>query len=239
MSAGSKRRIGFFRSVRLDIRAAMERDPAARGAWDVFITYPGWKAAAAHRFAQRLWRMKLRLPAKFAAACTRFFTGIEIHPAAKIGPGLFIDHGMGVVIGETAEIGENVTLYHGVLLGGRSLQRTKRHPTVGDNAVIGAGAAILGPVTIGERARIGAGSVVVKDVPPDSVVVGVPGRVTFRDGEPTQDKIDLDHDNLPDPVVNALECLLERVSNLEEQVERMRGEKKKEGEEIPHPYDQF
>ena len=218
----------------------MSRDPAARGVWDILITYPGWKAQASHRIASRLWKMRLRLPAKLISACARFFTGIEIHPAAQIGRGLFIDHGMGVVIGETAEIGDNVTIYHGVTLGGRSMEKTKRHPTVGDNVVIGAGAAILGPVLIGERARIGAGSVVVKDVPPNSVVVGVPGRTAYRDGEPTNDAIDLDHDNLPDPVVNALGCLLERVRNLETQVEQLREAKREDsGEELWRPYDQY
>lgn len=218
----------------------MSRDPAARGVWDILIAYPGWKALASHRISSRLWKMRLRLPAKFISACARFFTGIEIHPAAQIGHGLFIDHGMGVVIGETAEIGDNVTIYHGVTLGGRSLEKTKRHPTVGDNVVIGAGAAILGPVLIGDRARIGAGSVVVKDVPPNSVVVGVPGRIAYRDGEPTDDAIDLDHDNLPDPVVNALGCLLERVRNLETQVEQLREAKREDsGEELWRPYDQY
>ena len=218
----------------------MSRDPAARGVWDILVTYPGWKAQASHRVASRLWKMRLKLPAKFISACARFFTGIEIHPAAQIGHGLFIDHGMGVVIGETAEVGDNVTIYHGVTLGGRSLEKTKRHPTVGDNVVIGAGASVLGPVLIGDRARIGAGSVVVKDVPPNSVVVGVPGRVAYLDGEPTNDAIDLDHDNLPDPVVNALGCLLERVRNLETQVEQLREAKREDsGEELWRPYDQY
>jgi len=171
----------------------------------------------------------------------RFQTGIEIPPAVPIGKGFFIDHGMGVVIGETAEIGENVTLYHGVTLGGRSLQRVKRHPTVGNNVVIGAGAKVLGPVVIGDGARIGAGSVVVTDVPPNSVVVGVPGRVTFRDGKRTDDGIDLEHDHLPDPVVRALQCMLDRVRVLEQEVETLRRTRKEEPptETVFHPYEEM
>jgi serine O-acetyltransferase len=152
----------------------------------------------------------------------RFLTGIEIHPAAKLGPGLFIDHGMGVVIGETTEVGENVTLLHGVTLGGTSLKREKRHPTLGNNVVVGAGAKILGAFKIGDGSRIGAGSVVVREVPPNSVVVGVPGRVTYRDGQRVVGEIDLNQTDLPDPVAKAIEQLLERLHHLESEVQTLR-----------------
>jgi len=152
----------------------------------------------------------------------RFLTGIEIHPAAKLGPGLFIDHGMGVVIGETAEVGENVTILHGVTLGGTSLKREKRHPTLGDNVVVGAGAKILGAFTIGAGSRIGAGSVVVREVPENSVVVGVPGRVTFRDGQRVAGQIDLNQVDLPDPLARTLEELVERIHQLETEIERLK-----------------
>src|SRR5713101_8569601 len=160
----------MFAGIRRDVRAVLER-------------YPGVHALAFHRIAHAIWRRGWRIPARFLSQVARFLTGIEIHPAAKIGSGLFIDHGMGVVIGETAEVGENVTLLQGVTLGGTSLKREKRHPTLGDNVVVGAGAKVIGGFTIGSGSRIGAGSVVVREVPSNSVVVGVPGRVTFRDGE--------------------------------------------------------
>jgi serine O-acetyltransferase len=152
----------------------------------------------------------------------RFVTGIEIHPAARLGPGLFIDHGMGVVIGETAELGENVTLLQGVTLGGTSLKREKRHPTLGNNVVVGAGAKIIGAFRIGDGSRIGAGSVVVREVPPNSVVVGVPGRVTYRDGQRVTGEIDLNQTDLPDPVAKAIEQLMERLRVLEAEVETLR-----------------
>jgi serine O-acetyltransferase len=239
--AAALRRVptGWWAAIRRDIRAALERDPAARHWLEVVLCYPGWHALMLHRVAHLLWRCRLKLVARVVGYWARFLTGIEIHPAARIGGGFFIDHGMGVVIGETAEIGENVTLYHGVTLGGRSMAKTKRHPTVGENVVIGAGAEVLGPVRIGDNARIGAGSVVVRDVPPNSVVVGVPGRVTFRDGVPTADRVDLEHDHLPDPVVRALECLLERVTVLEEQVETLRRAGKDGETPSSHPYDEL
>jgi serine O-acetyltransferase len=161
----------------------------------------------------------------------RFWTGIEIHPGATIGPGFFIDHGMGVVIGETAEIGENVTLYHGVTLGGTSWRKEKRHPTIGDNVVVGAGAKILGPFKVGENSRIGAGSVVVHEVPPNSVVVGVPGKVTYRDGKKVVRDIDLEQHDLPDPVTQAFECILDRVRHLEREV----GDLTRERAEVEEP----
>jgi len=208
----------MFESFRRDIRAAMERDPAARSRLEVLLCYPGVHALAFHRVAHRFWRWGWVVPARLVSHLGRFFTGIEIHPAARIGPGVFIDHGMGVVIGETAELGENVTLYQGVTLGGTSLKREKRHPTLGRNVVVGAGAAILGAITIGDGSRVGGGSVVVKDVPPNSVVVGVPGKIIYRDGRRVTEGIDLEHTDLPDPVAKAMEQLLERLQALEEEV---------------------
>lgn len=212
----------MFDHLRRDIQAAMERDPAARSRLEVLLCYPGVHALAFHRVAHRLWRRRWVVPARFVSHLGRFLTGIEIHPAARIGSGVFIDHGMGVVIGETAELGENVTLYQGVTLGGTSLKREKRHPTLGRNVVVGAGAAILGAITIGDGSRVGGGSVVVKDVPPDSVVVGVPGKVIYRDGRRVIEGIDLEHTDLPDPVAKAMEQLLERFQTLEEEVRALR-----------------
>ncbi|MBT3267330.1 serine O-acetyltransferase [Candidatus Poribacteria bacterium] len=230
----------WLRVIREDVAAALERDPAARHWLEVVLCYPGWHALMVHRVSHWMWQHRAKLPARMLSNWTRFTTGIEIHPAARIGPGLFIDHGMGVVIGETAVVGRNVTLYHGVTLGGRSRERTKRHPTVKNHVVIGAGAEVLGPVTIAEHARIGAGSVVVTDVPPNSVIVGVPGRVTFRDGVRTDDGIDLAHDELPDPVVHAMECLLDRVRVLETELDQIQRRKSREPDEpVPHPYDEL
>jgi serine O-acetyltransferase len=175
-----------------------------------------------HRAAHAIWRRGWTVPARLLSHIARFLTGIEIHPAAKLGPGLFIDHGMGVVIGETAEVGENVTLLQGVTLGGTSLKREKRHPTLGNNVVVGAGAKIIGGFKIGDGSRIGAGSVVVREVPTNSVVVGVPGRVTYRDGQRVAGAIDLDQTDLPDPVSKAIEQLVERIRALEAELETMR-----------------
>jgi serine O-acetyltransferase len=168
-------------SIRRDVRAALERDPAARNALEVVLCYPGVWAVWGHRLAHALWRARLKLLARLFSQLMRALTGIEIHPAARIGPGLFVDHGMGVVIGETAEVGADVTLYQGVTLGGTSLERGKRHPTLGDGVVVGAGAKILGPITIGDHSRIGANAVVLKPVPPGAVVVGIPGRIIAPD----------------------------------------------------------
>lgn len=212
----------MFEALRRDVRAVLERDPAARSSLEVLLCYPGVHALAFHRVAHRLWKRGWLLSARFISHVGRFLTGIEIHPAAKLGPGLFIDHGMGVVIGETAEIGENVTLLQGVTLGGTSLKREKRHPTLGGNVVVGAGAKIIGGFTIGDGSRIGAGSVVVREVPPNSVVVGVPGRVTYRDGQRVGGAIDLNQTDLPDPVAKAIEQLVERIRGLEAEVETLR-----------------
>jgi serine O-acetyltransferase len=211
----------MFAALRRDVRTVLERDPAARSALEVLLCYPGVHALALHRIAHRLWHAGLTTLARAVSHAGRFLTGIEIHPAARVGPGLFIDHGMGVVIGETAEIGENVTLLQGVTLGGTSLRREKRHPTLGNNVVVGAGAKIIGAFTIGDNSRIGAGSVVVREVPPNSVVVGVPGRVTYKDGQRVGG-IDLNQTDLPDPVMKALEQLVERIRTLEAELETLR-----------------
>ncbi len=203
-------------TLRRDIQAVLDRDPAARSAWGVVLLYPGLHALWAHRLARALWRSGFKEIARLVSNISRFFTGIEIHPGAQIGPGFFIDHGMGTVIGETAEIGEDVTLYHNVTLGGVSWEKVKRHPTLEDHVVVGAGAQILGPIRIGAHSRIGANSVVVKDVPPGSVVVGVPGRIRARNGEaPEPERIDLQHDSLPDPRSELLRHLTARVVSLE------------------------
>ena len=186
--AGDQRHPGWRARLREDLRAAAEQDPAARSRAELLLAYPGLHAVWLHRLAQRWWRRPLlRLPARLLSHLGRALTGIEIHPAARLGRRVFIDHGMGVVIGETAEVGDDVLLYHGATLGGRSSRGGKRHPTVENGVTIGAGARVLGPVRIGARARIGANAVVVKDVPADSVVVGVPGRVLDRPSGPDDD----------------------------------------------------
>ncbi len=212
----------MFAQMKRDVRTVLERDPAARSALEVVLCYPGVHAIWTHRAAHALWRRGWFTPARLVSQLGRFFTGIEIHPAAKLGPGLFIDHGMGIVIGETAEVGENVSLLQGVTLGGTSVRREKRHPTLGDNVTVGAGASILGGFTIGAGSRIGAGSVVVREVPENSVVVGVPGRVTYRDGRRVQGEIDLNQVDLPDPLARAVEQLLDRIRALEAEMEALK-----------------
>jgi serine O-acetyltransferase len=211
----------MFDAIRGDIRTVMERDPAARSALEIVLCYPGVHALAFHRVANRLWRGGWLSMARFVSHLSRFLTGIEIHPAARIGRGLFIDHGMGIVIGETAEIGDNVSLLQGVTLGGTSTRREKRHPTLHDNVTVGAGAKIIGAITVGENSRVGAGSVVVRDVPPNAVVVGVPGRVTYKDGQRVSG-IDMNMTDLPDPVSRAIEQLMERIRGLEADVDSLR-----------------
>jgi serine O-acetyltransferase len=207
----------MFARLREDIAIVFERDPAARSAWEVLVCYPGLHAQWFYRVAHWLWLRRLRFLARFVSHLGRFFTGIEIHPGATIGRGFFIDHGMGVVIGETAEIGENVTLYHGVTLGGVSWRKEKRHPTVGDHVVVGAGAKVLGPIIIGAHSRIGANSVVVKDVEPHSVVVGVPGRVRHRAGALVEDAQheDLQHNLLHDTTMELLQQVVARLTAVE------------------------
>ncbi|MDH7483347.1 MAG: serine O-acetyltransferase [Spirochaetales bacterium] len=209
--------------MREDISSVRQRDPAARTSIEILLAYPGLHAIWLHRIAHRWWRKGKKLPARLLATLARSLTGVEIHPAATIGPGLFIDHGMGVVIGETAEIGRDVTLYHGVTLGGTSLEKGKRHPTVGDRVVIGAGAKILGNITIGPDSRIGANAVVVRDVPANSVVVGIPGHVIRRHiphGE--HDAPDLHHERLPDVIGQRLHELQDRVAMLEKTLADLR-----------------
>jgi len=203
-------------TLRRDLRAARERDPAARSALEIIVCYPGVHAVWGHRVSHWLWRHHLKLPGRAFAELTRLLTGVDIHPAATLGPGLFIDHATGVVIGETAEIGADVTIYQGVTLGGTSLGHGKRHPTVGDRVIIGAGAKALGPITIGDDSRVGANAVVVKPVPPGSVVVGVPGQVIARSHpRPPTAPPDLDHAVLPDLVGVSIQSLLTRVARLE------------------------
>jgi len=206
-------------SVRRDIAAVRERDPAARTSVEVALCYPGLHALWGHRVAHRLWVADHLLAARVVAAAVRVATSVDIHPAATIGPGFFIDHATGVVIGETAQIGEDVTLYQGVTLGGTSLEAVKRHPTIGDRVTIGAGAKVLGPVTIGAGSRIGANAVVVRDVPPDSVVVGVPGQVIARSRpRSTSAVVDVDDALLPDLVGVTLGALQRQVDALEREV---------------------
>jgi len=210
----------FFITIREDIHAIFERDPAARSFFEVLLTYPGLHAIWGHRISHWFWSHKIKLFARVISNIMRSLTGIEIHPGAVICKSLFIDHGMGVVIGETAEIGCDVTLYHGVTLGGVSLEKGKRHPTIEDNVVIGAGAKILGAITIGESSRIGANAVVVKSVPPNAVVVGVPGQVVVR-SKPKPKLPDLHHDNLPDTIGRSLHSLMMRIDRLEKRMDNV------------------
>jgi serine O-acetyltransferase len=199
-----------------EVDSVYERDPAARSTLEILTCYPGVHAVIGHRMSHWMWERELKTPARMLSQFARGFTGIEIHPGATIGPRFFIDHGMGVVIGETAEVGADVTLYHGVTLGGTSLNKGKRHPTLGDRVVVGAGAKILGAINIGEDTRIGANAVVVKSVPANAVVVGVPGQNVAR-SKPhrSTDAPDLNHGSLPDPVGVSLHSLLQRVAALE------------------------
>ncbi len=200
-------------SFREDIKTVFERDPAARSLIEVLTCYPGLRAIWMHRVAHFLWKKGFRLLARMISEFSRFLNGIEIHPGAQIGRRFFIDHGMGVVIGETTIIGDDCTLYQGVTLGGTGKEKGKRHPTLGNGVVVGAGAKILGNITIGDNARIGAGSVVVRSVPPNCTVVGVPGRIVKRREKRPKETI-LDHGNLPDPVVEMLRQLEEQINKL-------------------------
>lgn len=204
----------MFQRVKQDIQAVKERDPAAVTTWSVLLNYPGLHAVWWHRQHSWLWRHGRRGLARWLSQVARFFTGIEIHPGATIGERLFIDHGMGVVIGETTVIGNDVTLYQGVTLGGTGKERGKRHPTLEDCVVVGVGAAVLGDITIGQGSRVGGGAVVVNDVPPNCTVVGIPGRVVVREGRRI-DAIDLHHEDLPDPVVEMFRCMQRRIDRLE------------------------
>jgi len=222
----------MFERLREDIKCVFERDPAARTGFEVFTTYPGLHAVMMHRVSHALWYAGFKWLARFFSNIARLFTGIEIHPGARIGRRFFIDHGMGVVIGETAVIGDDCTLYHGVTLGGTSWQKGKRHPTLGRDVVVGAGAKVLGPIEIGDGARIGSNAVVVKTVPPGATVVGIPGRIIERsDDERTQRRADtaarIGFDaygatrDAPDPVANAINRMLDHIHVVDQRIEAM------------------
>lgn len=212
----------LWQQWRQDIASVFERDPAARNTWEVLTTYPGVHAVLIHRVSHRLWRKGLRYPARLVSFLARMLSNVDIHPGAAIGDRFFIDHGAGVVVGETAVIGDDVTLYHGVTLGGTSWNKGKRHPTLEDGVMVGAGAKILGNITVGQRCRVGANSVVVEDVPTGCTVVGIPGKLVKvkEAGMPNRFGIDLDHHLIPDPVGKAIACLLSRIDTLEAQVAR-------------------
>ena len=214
----------MFKRIKEDIGVVFEQDPAARNYLEVILTYSGLHAIWAHRIAHALFKRKFYFLARATSQISRFFTGIEIHPGAKIGRRFFIDHGMGVVIGETCEIGDNVTVFQGVTLGGTGKERGKRHPTIKDNALIATGAKVLGSITIGENSKIGAGSVVLKEVPANSTVVGVPGRVVIQDGK--RINRDLNHSDLPDPVADRLRELQEELSQLKQELYGVKEERR-------------
>lgn len=220
----------MFRNLKEDIDVIMEQDPAARSRFEVILTYSGLHAIWSHRIAHALHKRKFCFLARIVSQISRFFTGIEIHPGATIGKGLFIDHGMGVVIGETCEIGDNVTIYQGVTLGGTGKEKGKRHPTVKDNALISTGAKVLGAITIGENAKVGGGSVVLQDVPANSTVVGIPGRIVVQDG--VKIKKDLNHGNLPDPIADRLKEMQDMIEKLTVEIEDL----KKERSQQDHDY---
>lgn len=211
----------MFRTMRNDIQSVFDNDPAARSMWEVLFTYSGLHALWAHRIAHAIYKRKLYGVARFISQISRFLTGIEIHPGAVIGERFFIDHGMGVVIGETCEIGDDVVIYQGVTLGGTGKEKGKRHPTIESNVVIGSGAKVLGSFTVGENSRIGANAVVLKEVPPNSTVVGNPGRIVKRDGIRVGK---LDHNELPDPVIDVCTKLEREIHELKNEITRLRQE---------------
>ncbi|MBV7508787.1 serine O-acetyltransferase [Bacillus sp. sid0103] len=213
----------MFKKLREDVEVVFEQDPAARSYLEVILTYSGLHAIWSHRLAHALFNRKLFFLARLISQVSRFFTGIEIHPGAKIGRRFFIDHGMGVVIGETCEIGDNVTIYQGVTLGGTGKEKGKRHPTIKDNVLIATGAKVLGSITVGENSKIGGGSVVLKEVPPNSTVVGIPGRVVIQDGR--RINRDLNHCDLPDPVADRLREMQNDLDRLMYELEELKGER--------------
>lgn len=241
----------MFERLREDIRSVFDRDPAARTTWEVLTCYPGLHAVWGHRVSHWLWQRRLRWLARFNAHLARFFTGIEIHPGARIGRRLFIDHGMGVVIGETAEIDDDVTLYHGVTLGGVSWDEGKRHPTLGKGVVVGAGAKILGPFRVGDGARVGSNSVVVREVPAGATVVGIPARVVHAVHEPSPAHAELASSfgfdayglskDMPDPVAQTLTALLAHVREQDQRIDALRAALKATGATVttvpPAPLD--
>ena len=208
-----------FQLLKEDVKTVFQKDPAARSWIEVLLCYPGLHAIWSHRFAHYLWKHKFYFIARFLSHITRFFTGVEIHPGAKIGRRFFIDHGMGIVIGETTEIGNDVLLYKGVVLGGTSLEKTKRHPTLGNNIIVGSNAIVMGAITIGDNARIGAASVVTHSVPANATAVGIPARVSMGN---TQDEITkLEHSKLPDPVADAMKYVLTEQRKLKEKIDQL------------------
>jgi len=213
---------GLWKQLAEDISCVFERDPAARSRIEVLTTYPGVHAILWHRITHKLWSYGLRYPARLLAFIVRMLTNIDIHPGATIGRRFFIDHGAGVVVGETAIVGDDVTLYHGVTLGGTTWNKGKRHPTLGNGVMVGAGAKILGAITLGDNVRVGANSVVVADVPANRSVVGIPGRIVQREAGRSSDivGIDLNHHLIPDPVGRAIACLMERIDVLEKQLQQ-------------------
>ncbi len=213
----------MFKRLKEDIEVVFEQDPAARTYLEVILTYSGLHAIWAHRVAHAFYKRKLFFIARVISQVSRFFTGIEIHPGAKIGRRFFIDHGMGVVIGETCEIGDNVTVFQGVTLGGTGKEKGKRHPTIKDNALIATGAKVLGSITVGENSKIGAGSVVLKEVPPNSTVVGIPGKVVIQDG--VRLNKDLNHSDLPDPVADRCRIMEEQIRQLQEELKELQRER--------------
>jgi serine O-acetyltransferase len=209
-----------FERLREDVQTVFAKDPAAKTAWEVVCCYPGLHAIWLHRLAHGLWNRQLLFLGRLVSHLNRWLTGIEIHPGASIGRRFFVDHGMGVVVGETAEIGDDVLLYQGVVLGGTALEKVKRHPTIGNNVVIGSGSIVLGAITVGDNARVGAGSVVIRSVPPGATVVGVPARLVGQP-QPQRAVVDLEHGQLPDPVVKAISEAFDRQARLEERVREL------------------
>lgn len=212
--------MGIFKRMKEDMDTVFDQDPAARTYFEVFLTYSGLHAIWSHRVAHQFYRWRLFFIARAISQISRFFTGIEIHPGAVIGRRFFIDHGMGVVIGETCEIGDDVTIYQGVTLGGTGHEKGKRHPTIKNNALIATGAKVLGNITIGEHSKVGGGSVVLKDVPDDATVVGIPGRVVRQNGKKVSDK--LDHHKLPDPVIDRCDKLQMEIDALKEEIKKLK-----------------
>ncbi|WP_068794000.1 serine O-acetyltransferase [Brevibacillus laterosporus] len=213
----------MFARMKEDIQVVFERDPAARSTWEVVLTYAGLHAIWGHRVANSLWKRGWKTSARFVSQITRFFTGIEIHPGATIGRRMFIDHGAGVVIGETCEIGDDVTIYQGVTLGGTGKEKGKRHPTVGNNVIIASGAKVLGSFKIGDYSKIGAGSVVLQPVPSHSTVVGIPGRIKVQNGQKVE--CDLDHVNLPDPILEMIRDMQKEIAQLKVELDQVKKEK--------------
>lgn len=214
--------IKILKTIIKDIQITLERDPASRNYLEIIFCYPGFHALILYRIAHWFWLKGFMLIGRLISYFSRMFTGIEIHPGAKIGEGFFIDHGMGVVIGETAEILDNCTIYQGVTLGGLSLKKEKRHPTLDHHVVVGAGAKVLGPVFVGANCKIGAGSVVLEDVPPNSTVIGIPGRVIYRGESDPLKSMDVELKKIPDPVAQAIKCLLEKIPQLEKEIKELK-----------------